>query len=66
MKKWLLTVVILNPYEDLNYSQINVYEIEREYAEKVIEVYEAEEPTQPENDSTEEWAKYLKDKYEDI
>lgn len=66
MKRFLLTVVILNPYEDLNYSKINVYEIEREYAEKVMEVYEAEEPTQPEDDDPGEWAKYLKDKYGEL
>lgn len=64
MKRLLLTVIILNPYEGLNYKTINVYEIEKQYAEKVMEVYEAEEPTPPEDDDPEGWDRYLKEKYE--
>lgn len=38
----ILTVVITNPYQGIDYNSINSYEIENEYLEDVIHVTEAE------------------------
>lgn len=57
MKSLLLAVVILNPYEGLNYDEINVYTFDKKYTEEVMTVYEAEEPEE------EALAEYFKKKY---
>jgi hypothetical protein len=42
MVTFLLTVVLTNPYQGIDYNSVNSYEIENEYLEDVIHVTEAE------------------------
>lgn len=42
MVSLLLTVVLTNPYQGIDYNSINSYDIEYEYLEDVIHVTEAE------------------------
>lgn len=50
-------MVILDPYKDIDYEEINTYEIREECQEKCIEIHEAAT-------ETEAWAEYLQEKYE--
>ena len=48
MKKFLLTIVIINPYASINYNEIQVYEIDPEEKFEIVETlgegYSKKEP----------------------
>jgi hypothetical protein len=51
MLSLILTVVITNPYQGINYNSINSYDIDKEYLEDVIHVTEAESSNYKDNES---------------